>query len=149
MLVVREVDGDGSRDESILISAFRASPSVRLTNVTEGGEGSPGVHRTEKEKAHLSRINLGRKITWGHKISETKRGGKFSDEHRMALSLAQRGKARPWLCGQKNPRAVLTDEKVRAIRDDNRKQRIVAAEYGVSGSLISGVRSGKCWGHVL
>lgn len=33
----------------------------------------------------------GRKITWGHKISEAKKGKQFSYRHRKALSIAQYG----------------------------------------------------------
>lgn len=47
----------------------------RLTNHTEGGEGTPGLHWTDEQK---------------QAFSEQKKGAKFSDAHRAALSLAQK-----------------------------------------------------------
>ncbi len=47
--------------------------------------------------------------------------------------------------GEGNPRAKLTWEKVRAIRKDDRAQGAIAAEHGVSRSLISSIKSGRYW----
>ena len=43
--------------------------------------------------------------------------------------------------------AKLTLEQVRAIRQDDRLQRIIAAEYGVRDNTISRIKSGKRWTH--
>jgi predicted GIY-YIG superfamily endonuclease len=47
----------------------------QLTNHTEGGEGTPGLHWTDKQK---------------QAFSEQKKGSKFTDAHRAALSFAQK-----------------------------------------------------------
>lgn len=45
--------------------------------------------------------------------------------------------------GETHPRAKLTTAQVEAIRLDTRSQRVVAAEYGVSGVAICLIRQGK------
>ena len=49
--------------------------------------------------------------------------------------------------GEQCGTAKLTLEQVRAIRQDNRLQRIIAAEYGVRDNTISRIKSGKRWTH--
>jgi hypothetical protein len=49
--------------------------------------------------------------------------------------------------GEQCGNAKLTLEQVRAIRQDNRLQRIIAAEYGVKDNTISRIKSGKRWTH--
>ena len=49
--------------------------------------------------------------------------------------------------GEQCGTAKLTLEQVRAIRQDNRLQRIIAAEYGVRDNTISRIKSGKRWAH--
>jgi len=49
--------------------------------------------------------------------------------------------------GERCGTAKLTLEQVRAIRQDNRLQRIIAAEYGVKDNTISRIKSGKRWAH--
>ena len=50
--------------------------------------------------------------------------------------------------GETQGLAKLTESDVIAIRADNRVQRIIAAEYGVSDMTISHVKSRKTWMHV-
>ena len=49
--------------------------------------------------------------------------------------------------GEQCGTAKLTLEQVRAIRQDDRLQRIIAAEYGVRDNTISRIKSGKRWTH--
>jgi hypothetical protein len=49
--------------------------------------------------------------------------------------------------GERCGTAKLTLEQVRAIRNDSRLQRIIAAEYGVKDNTISRIKSGKRWAH--
>lgn len=50
--------------------------------------------------------------------------------------------------GMLNHRARLTDEAVRQIRAERRPLKVIAADHGVSQSLVSMVRNGKRWNHV-
>jgi outer membrane receptor protein involved in Fe transport len=50
--------------------------------------------------------------------------------------------------GVTNGHAKLTDDDVRAIRQDDRVQRVIAADYGVSQSVISIIKLRKRWTHV-
>ena len=47
--------------------------------------------------------------------------------------------------GERHGRAKLTAEQVAAIRSDPRSQTAIAAEYGVSQSLVSLVKRGERW----
>jgi hypothetical protein len=49
--------------------------------------------------------------------------------------------------GERCGTAKLTLEQVRAIRQDDRLQRIIAAEYGVKDNTISRIKSFKRWAH--
>ena len=50
--------------------------------------------------------------------------------------------------GERSPSAKLTDEKVREIRASQKTQRALAAEYGVSQSVIGVIRRRQAWRHV-
>ena len=49
--------------------------------------------------------------------------------------------------GEQCGKAKLTLEQIRVIRQDNRLQRIIAAEYGVKQNTISRIKSGIRWAH--
>lgn len=44
--------------------------------------------------------------------------------------------------------AKLNEDKVRAIRADTRRQRAIAADYGITQSLVSLVKTKRVWPHV-
>lgn len=50
--------------------------------------------------------------------------------------------------GEGHGLAKLNADAVRAIREDTRAQRVVAAEYGVNQRSIWAIKAGKTWGHV-
>lgn len=52
--------------------------------------------------------------------------------------------------GSKNPFAKLNEEIVRQIKAEKGREigRVVAAKYGVDGSTVTRIWSGKTWGHV-
>ena len=50
--------------------------------------------------------------------------------------------------GEGNGAARLNPTQVRQIRDDPRPQRMIAADYGVSKSLIGNIKRGDNWGHL-
>ena len=55
------------------------------------------------------------------------------------------------LRGKSNPAAVLTDEKVRRLKQQQRNGAdlaMLAAEYGISLSHVARIVNGKYWGHV-
>jgi hypothetical protein len=51
--------------------------------------------------------------------------------------------------GAMHGRSKLTDEKVRAIRQDPRSHAALAKEYGVTAVAIGYIRRGKTWSHVV
>ena len=50
--------------------------------------------------------------------------------------------------GERNGHSKLSDQKVRKIILDSRTQRVIAAEFGVSQSVISFIKSKKIWKHI-
>lgn len=50
--------------------------------------------------------------------------------------------------GAKHVRAKLTEEKVQAILSDSRMHKVLAAEYKVTRSIISKIKSRSIWKHV-
>lgn len=50
--------------------------------------------------------------------------------------------------GEKNARAVLTEEQVKNILRDNRKQTDIALDYNVSSAMIHLIKTRKRWAHV-
>lgn len=50
--------------------------------------------------------------------------------------------------GEDHSGSILTEDQIRAIRKDTRFQRVIAAEHGVTRSLISLIKSRDRWGHV-
>jgi hypothetical protein len=50
--------------------------------------------------------------------------------------------------GEGHGRSKLTADAVRAIRDDRRAQREIAADHGVSQRAVWMIKQGKTWGHV-
>lgn len=52
------------------------------------------------------------------------------------------------LCGERHKSAKLTEKQVLEIRADRGNQRILAARYGVSLTLIEKIKAGKVWAHL-
>lgn len=50
--------------------------------------------------------------------------------------------------GENHHSARLSEHDVRAIRQDQRSQRAIAAAYGVSRCAVANIKTGKTWGHV-
>lgn len=57
----------------------------RLTNLTDGGDGTPGRKRSLEER---------------QRVSEALRGRKLTIEHKAKLSRIRRGKPTPWMVGR-------------------------------------------------
>ena len=47
--------------------------------------------------------------------------------------------------GERVPQSILTEDQVRAIRVDTRGQRAIAADYGVSITAVSDIKTGRRW----
>lgn len=61
--------------------------------------------------------------------------------------MAGKGRAKPPK-GEDQPEAKLTTDQVQAIRHDPRTLRAIAADYGVSHSLVHGIKARQRWSHV-
>jgi len=87
--VLQRGNGPGWQDcERSFIASHRVK--FNMTNATDGGEGSVGAVRTEAQKAHLSRLNKGKKLSAKHraKLSASMKGVRRSDKARANMSAA-------------------------------------------------------------
>lgn len=50
--------------------------------------------------------------------------------------------------GERHGAAKLTEDRVRQIRVDERRYRQIAAEHGISASVVCLVKARRAWGHV-
>jgi len=105
-----------------------------LCNLTDGGDRLPLMTKDRLRALGIKRDN------W--------LGMKHTPETLLRMSKAQLGRKRTpnQLAAMRQAnltRQKLTADDVRVIRSDNRVQRIVADEYGVTQTLISQIKLGK------
>lgn len=70
--------------------------------------------------------------------------GTKGDNARDAVSKGRQTRVQ----GSKNGHAKLDEAKVLVIRNSDKKNKVLAAEYGVDPSVISEVKNRKIWRHV-
>ena len=80
-------------EEVKFIDQYR-SAGLDLTNMTDGGEGSIGVVRSEDYRTRLSRSHKGKIFSEEHKekLAAVWTGRKHSEETRLKMSKAQKGR---------------------------------------------------------
>lgn len=61
-------------------------------NLVRGGIVKPLVETSEETRRRLSEAHKGRKVTWGDKISQGRKGIVFSQSHRENITKAQLGR---------------------------------------------------------
>lgn len=64
----------------------------KLVNMTDGGDGTYNIIVSDETREKLKIANINRFHNWGDKISATKKGVKFSEQHKLKLSEARKGK---------------------------------------------------------
>jgi hypothetical protein len=77
-------------------------------------------------------------------------GDKYNNDWRNLEYVSQRenGRRQPRRHGEAHPRARLTVDQVRIIRQTRRQTKRLAALYGVGTSAIERARAGATWRHV-
>ena len=98
---------DGSEREQAWICSLREQ-GADLTNLTDGGEGTPGLKRSREECARISAMNLGRtvspeiraKISAANMGKQNFLGHHHSEETRAKMSAARMGNK--YALGNKN-----------------------------------------------
>lgn len=125
--------------ERYWINEFRMRDE-KMTNITDGGEGASGLNHSEEAK---------------QRISQARKGMKFTPEHVQNMSLSRKGKA-AWNKGlrlteaQKSAateaRRKLTDEEVgrilQLIDEGVISQRKIAKQFSVSPALVTMLKQG-------
>lgn len=83
LLILEEVMGSNWVEaEQRWIQHYKAL-GIKLTNLTEGGEGAPGVEVGEETREKLRQLHRGKPKSPEHvkKVSEAQKGKKLSEEH--------------------------------------------------------------------
>ncbi len=89
--------------ERYWIRLFRSVGILKLTNLTDGGEGTTGYIHTEEHKENIRRALMGNSNSYGmrhsqktrRRISESRKGIVFSKGHCCRISKARKGYT-PW-----------------------------------------------------
>jgi hypothetical protein len=91
IIKVCEKHDDILMEEINLIKAFKEE-NIKLTNLTDGGDGRNGSKLPENHP-FLNYFNLGRKMSdySRKKLSESRKGIKFTEEHKEKISLKKIG----------------------------------------------------------
>jgi group I intron endonuclease len=105
-----------------------------------------GKPKSEEHRANLWRD---REVTPEHRenmrlVGSAGAGVPKTAEHRQRIGLAQQGSG--------NHQAKLTDDRVREIKrrlSIGEKGRALAAEFGVSEPVISNIKHGHRWAHII
>lgn len=87
-----EYEGDGSKEEIAWIKYFR-DHGIKLTNATDGGEGT--INPTKETRAKLRRARLGKHQSEAakKKVSLARRGKPLSEAHRRKIQASLMGHA--------------------------------------------------------
>lgn len=94
--VIKELDiceDDGNALETYWIAQFRAW-GFKLTNLTDGGEGTVGIKRSEEYTKRMSEIHKGKVLSeeTREKIRLANIGKTLSDEHKAKIGLSSIGR---------------------------------------------------------
>lgn len=91
-LVMETVNGDGCKEEIEWIATLRKA-GCRLTNLTDGGEGTLGFKLSDEIKQKISKIKHGKTFSEEHKqkIGQAHRGKTISEEHKQKIKNALSG----------------------------------------------------------
>jgi hypothetical protein len=117
--LIGEVEGDGCKEEKEWI-VYGKSEGWRLTNATDGGDGSRGYRWTEAQKARarVSHTGLVHTELTRLKIGQSLMGHKVSSKNMKALIASHKGKA-AWNRGKH-----LLPETIEKMRNTKRRNRM-------------------------
>ena len=122
--------------EVYLISRFMAYDEKFGYNISMGGDGTPGVLKTQEQRQRMSNAHKGIKQTeeTKEKISKTLKGRVFTEEHRKKLSNAAKKKNNLALLREKQKKLVFCFENGKIYPSIHEAAR----ELGVStGNIVS------------
>jgi hypothetical protein len=123
--------------------------NVRINRIVcEAFHGPPPSDR--HHAAHndgISQNNAAANLRWAlpvaNEADKLAHGTACIGERHWSKSMPER-RAR----GEGHGRTILTADDVRAIRADDRFQRAIAKDFGVSQRTVWNIKAGKVWGHV-
>jgi hypothetical protein len=131
-------ENEAFEHEKLLISCFK-DLGIKLTNKTNGGEGSGSYIRTAETRAKFSAIHKGKIVSEETrlKISKSKTGAKIkpcSEETKAKISAAQKGKPRPYANKENRTEAIKIAQEQnllkRLLRIRAQKQSLEMANNG-------------------
>lgn len=107
-----------------------------------------GIKLTDEQKRKIGAAHRGKHVSQEtrEKLSRAKKGITFSAEHKQKLSSSHMGKI-----GELASNVKLTERKVAEIKYKQScgvRGAVLAREYHVSQSTISGIKGGNTWSHV-
>jgi len=87
--------------ENLYIRKNREESTIRLMNMTDGGDGTPGFRHSKVSREKMSKAHRGKVVSIRARfhMSMASRGRAKTEEHKRKISEAQLGISRPWLAG--------------------------------------------------
>lgn len=137
---------DESEDEKLTLNVLEPKwiqklkdDGHELYNLTEGGDGIPGLTHSDETRRKMSESQRGKKLTEDakQKIREANLGKSHSDETRKKLSEINRGKPKP-------PR---TEEHCRKLREAAQARGSMSEEH--KARISASMRESKNVGHPI
>lgn len=129
------------RVKSLEVNLIRHYKNLRLSyNITEGGQGTVGLRKTEREKKNLRRLHTGKKLSeeTKKKMSESRKGRpgtmlgkKHSEETKKKMSVSRSGSNNP-IFGR-----IRTEEEKVTYRLSQKTRKMVAKIDPETGETLS------------
>jgi hypothetical protein len=104
-----------------MITALR-NGGVKLTNMTDGGEGFSGMVHSDKSKAKMSAVQKGRIVSDKTKLKMSESAKNRSDETRAKMSVSQIGKTH-----SEETRVRMSEAQKGRVFSDEHKANLVLA----------------------
>jgi len=122
---------------------FCRETGVRLTNLTDGGDGISGYSHTQERREQVRQQMLGNQYGKGHKWTLEQRVKMMASRAKSFHLTGQRGSA--------HHKSKLTESDVLEIRDrfeNGERQGVLAKECQVSHGTIWGITERRTWRHI-
>lgn len=143
-------DTDWQTVECVYIAGAREA-GHRLVNGTDGGDGVAGL--SDESKARIRAAHVGRKASpeTRARLSAARRGRRVHTERWRAAMAAMRGREVTWSAQISTSLNKLTDDQVRAIREElaaGESQYRIAERFGIHQGSVSNIARGATYREV-
>lgn len=131
-----ETENEALLAESKFISQYNSNLKEIGYNLTLGGEGISGYVFSEESRNKISEALKGKNV--GHPF--------------YGITPEERKRRSEMYKGEGSPNSKLTEQKVKEIKKllaDGLSTRKIAKLFSVGKTIISDIKKGRCWSHII